>query len=146
MNISRPKISATVPDWNNFASGTKSKDWYWTLFSFSDMYLEDDGGLLVFMPHGFTYDLQRHASKQGWVVKAEWMCYQTEPLVHVLFPWMMVNSIISSCQMISMNCFFLKALYLKLIVSLIRLLQAYNFYMVLLVNLGANFTRWPLQS
>ena len=145
MNISKPRILATVPDWNNFTPGTKSKDWYQTLFSFFDTYLKDDGGLLVFMLHGLTYDLQRHASKQGWVVKAEWMCYQTEPLVHVLFSWIMVNSIISSCRMISMNCFFLKALYLKLIVSFIWLLQMYNFCLVLLVNSGADFTRRPLQ-
>ena len=57
MNISGPRVLATVPNWNNFPPGTKSKDWYRTLLSFSDTYLEDDGGLLVFMPHGLMYDL-----------------------------------------------------------------------------------------
>ena len=73
------------------------------------------------------------------------MCYQTKPLVHVLFLGMMVNSVILSCRMISMNFFFLKALYLKLIVSFIWLLQTYNFCLVLLVKSGADFIRQPLQ-
>ena len=145
MNISKPGISATVPNWNNFAPGTKLKDWYQTLLSFSDTYLEDDGGLLVFMPHGVTYDLQRHASKQGWVVKAEWMCYQSEPLVHILFPGMMVSSIILSNRMMSMTYLYLKALFPKLIVSFIWFLQTYNLCLVLLVKSGADFTRWSLQ-
>ena len=67
------------------------QDWYKTLFSFANTYLKDDGGLLVFMPYELMYNLQRHVSKKGWVVKAEWMCYQAEPLIHVLFPGMMIN-------------------------------------------------------
>ena len=90
MNVSGPGLSATVPEWNNFGPGTRSKDWYRTLFSFGDTYLDDNGGLLVFMAHGLSYDLQRHATKQGWVVKAEWTCHQSERLVHVLFSGMMV--------------------------------------------------------
>ena len=90
MNVSGPGLSATIPEWNNFGPGTRSKDWYRTLFFFGDTYLEDDDGLLVFMPHELSYDLQSHATKQGWVVKAEWMCHQSEPLVYVLFPGMMV--------------------------------------------------------
>ena len=90
MIVSGPFLSATVPEWNNFGPGTRSRDWYRALFSFGETYLKDDGGLLVFMPHGLSYDLQRHATKQGWIVKAEWTCHQSEPLVHVLFPGMMV--------------------------------------------------------
>ena len=69
MNIYGPSVLANIPEWNNFAPSTKSKDWYRTLFSFSDTYLEDDGGLLVFMPHGLTYDLQRHATKRAWLLR-----------------------------------------------------------------------------
>ena len=89
MNVSGPGLSATIPEWNNFGPGTRSKDWYRALLSFGETYLEDGGGLLVFMPHGLSYDLQRHATKLGWVVKAEWTCHQSKPLVRVLFPGMM---------------------------------------------------------
>ena len=63
MNVSGPGLSATIPEWNNFGPSTQSKDWYKTLFSFGNTYLEDDSGLMVFMPHGLSYDLQRHATK-----------------------------------------------------------------------------------
>ena len=73
------------------------------------------------------------------------MCYQSEPLVHVLFLGMMVSSIILSSQMMSMTYLYLKALYPKLILSFIWFVQTYNFCLVLLVKSGANFTRRSLQ-
>ena len=57
----------------------------------------------------------------------------------------MVSSVILSSQMMSIKYLYLKALYLKLIISFIWFVQMYNFCLVLLVKLGMDFTRRPLQ-
>ena len=42
------------------------------------------------MLFGLSYELYRLAQKEGFEVKAEWVCSQAEPLVHPNFPHMMV--------------------------------------------------------
>ena len=57
---------------------------------FADTYLDDDGGLLVFMPNGLTYELLKNAVRLGYCIKGEWICDQPQPLMHAIFEDMMV--------------------------------------------------------
>ena len=78
------------PQWNLVAD----KDvipWYTALFTFVEAYLEDNGGMVVFMPCGLSYELHKLAQKAGFEVKTEWICNQSEPFVHPNFPNMMVS-------------------------------------------------------
>ena len=78
------------PIWNRYVVGTESNKWYNTLFTFTDEYLDDHGGLVVLMPIGLTYELNKWATKKGYSVAGEWICHQQEPLLHVLYENMMV--------------------------------------------------------
>ena len=78
------------PIWNGYAVGTKPSEWYNTLFTFTDKYLDDDSGLVVLMPIGLTYELNKWATKKDYSVAGEWICHQQEPLLHVLYKNMMV--------------------------------------------------------
>ena len=79
------------PIWNRYSVGTKPSDWYNTLFSFIDEYLDDDGGLEVLMPFRLTYELNKWATKKGYTIAGEWICHLPEPLAHVLFENMKVR-------------------------------------------------------
>ena len=59
------------PIWNRYSVGTKPSDWYTTLFSFTNEYLDDDGGLVVLMPFGLTYELNKWATKKGYTTARE---------------------------------------------------------------------------
>ena len=83
---------ASPSDWNVVPEGDLIP-WYTSLFAFADAYLDDDGGMILMMPFGLSYELHRLAQKVGLEVKAEWICTQPEPLVHPQFPNMMVCSV-----------------------------------------------------
>ena len=51
---SKPLLS-----WNKFPSRINSKTWYSNLFTFIDVYLHNDGSLIVFMLHGLTFELYK---------------------------------------------------------------------------------------
>ena len=78
------------PAWNRFPRKIGSLEWYSNLFLFADQYLDDDSGLVVFMPHGLTYELHRNAIRRGYTITGEWICHQPVPLQHVLFQNMKV--------------------------------------------------------
>ena len=78
------------PAWNRFPRKTGSLEWYSNLFLFADQYLDDDGGLVVFMLHGLMYELHRNAIRRGYTIAREWICHQPVPLQHVLFQNMKV--------------------------------------------------------
>ena len=84
---SKHHLEGKVPPlaWNRFPQRTGSLQWYTNLFLFADQYLDDDGGLVMFMPRGLTYELHRNALKQGYTMAGEWICQQLVPLQHVLF-------------------------------------------------------------
>ena len=81
---------ATPPNWNLIPDGDLIP-WYSSLFEFSEAFLDDDGGLIVLMPCGLSFELHRLAHRAGLEVKAKWICNQSQPLVHPLFPHMMVR-------------------------------------------------------
>ena len=83
---------ASPPDWNVVPKGDLIP-WYMSLFAFADAYLDDDGGMIVMMPIGLSYELHKLAQKVSLEVKAEWICTQPELLVHPQFPNMMVCSL-----------------------------------------------------
>ena len=83
-------VEPSPPEWNLIANGDLIM-WYSALFAFAKAYLEDNGGMVVLMPFGLSYELYRLAQKIGFEVKAEWVCNQSEPLVHPNFPHMMVH-------------------------------------------------------
>ena len=70
----------------------KSKDWYNQLFRFANTYLDDDVGLIVFMPNGLTYELHKNPICLKYCIKGEWICQQPAPLVHAIFNDMMVHT------------------------------------------------------
>ena len=80
---------ASPLDWNVVPEGNLIP-WYTSLFAFVDAYLDDDGGMIVMMPFGLSYELHRLAQKVVLEVKAEWICTQSEPFVYPQFPNMMV--------------------------------------------------------
>ena len=71
--------------WSRFPRKTGSLEWYSNLFLFVEQYLDDDGGLVVFMPHGLIYELHRNAIRRGYTVAGEWICHHPVPLQHILF-------------------------------------------------------------
>ena len=79
------------PEWNVVTDGNLIP-WYKSLFAFAEEYLINDGGMVVLMLCGLTFELHRLAQKGGMEVKAEWICYQPEPLVHLKFPHLLVCS------------------------------------------------------
>ena len=65
---------------NRFPRKIGSLEWYSNLFLFADQYLDNDGGLVVFMSHGLMYELHQNAIKRGYTVAREWICHQPIPL------------------------------------------------------------------
>ena len=61
---------ASPPDWNLVPEGNLIP-WYTSLFAFVEAYLDDNGGMIVMMPFGLSYELHRLAQKVGMEVKAE---------------------------------------------------------------------------
>ena len=61
-----------------------------------DEYLDDDGGLVVLLPFGLTYELNKWATKKGYTIAEEWICHQPKPLLHVLFDNMKVRFTLST--------------------------------------------------
>jgi hypothetical protein len=48
-------MGESIPHWNSM--GPK-EEWYRSMFSFVDKYLQDDGALLLIMPIACTYELK----------------------------------------------------------------------------------------
>ena len=66
----------TPPDWNLIPDGDFIP-WYSSLFEFSEAFLDDNGGLVVLMPCGLSFELHRLAHRVGLEVKAKWICNQS---------------------------------------------------------------------
>ena len=81
---------ATPLEWNLIPDGNLIP-WYSSLFEFSEAFIDNDGGLVVLMSCGLSFELHRLAHRAGLEVKAQWICNQSQPLVYPLFPHMMVR-------------------------------------------------------
>ena len=67
---------ATPPEWNLIPDGDLIL-WYSSFFEFSKAFLDDDGGLVVLMPCGLSFELHRLIHRARLKVKAKWICNQS---------------------------------------------------------------------